>query len=57
MTSRYAIYYTPPLSSALGRFGAGVIGYDCFEAVEVAHSRIAGIEPNVLRLITVEPSR
>jgi putative phosphonate metabolism protein len=57
MTPRYAIYYTPPPSSALGRFGAGVIGYDCFEAVDVAHVRVPGIDPNLLKLITVEPRR
>jgi putative phosphonate metabolism protein len=27
---RYAIYFVPPADSALYRFGAGVLGYDCY---------------------------
>ena len=57
MSPRYAIYYTPPPFSALARFGAGVIGYDCFDAVEVAHARLDGIDPNVLKLMTLDPRR
>ncbi len=57
MSPRYAIYYTPPPFSALARFGAGVIGYDCFDAVEIPYARLDGIDPNVLKLMTVEPRR
>ena len=54
---RYAIYYTPPPFSALARFGAGVLGYDCFEGKEVLHRRLDGIDLPVLRLMTVDPRR
>ncbi len=57
MSPRYAIYYTPPPFSALARFGAGVIGYDCFDAVEVAHLRLDGIDPNIQKLMTLDPRR
>lgn len=54
---RYAIYYTPPPFSPLARFGAGVVGYDCFEGVDVPHGAVAGIEASLLKLMTVEPRR
>ena len=57
MSPRYAIYYTPPPFSALARFGAGVIGYDCFDAVEVPRAKLDGIDPKVQKLITVDPRR
>lgn len=57
MSARYAIYYTPPPFSALARFGAAVIGYDCFDAVDVPHARLNGIDPNVHKLMTVDPRR
>ena len=57
MSPRYAIYYTPPPFSALARFGAGVIGYDCFDAIEVAHARLGGIDANVQKLMTLDPRR
>jgi putative phosphonate metabolism protein len=57
MSPRYAIYYTPPPSSALACFGASVIGYDCFDAVEVSRMRLNGIDPNVHKLVTVDPRR
>jgi 2'-5' RNA ligase len=55
MSPRYAIYYSPPPFSALARFGAGVIGYDCFDAVEVAHARLDGIDSNIQKLMTLDP--
>ena len=57
MSPRYAIYYTPPPFSALARFGAGVIGYDCFDAVEIPHTRLDGIDSNILKLMTLDPRR
>jgi hypothetical protein len=57
MHSRYAIYYTPPPSSRLASFAAGVIGYDAFEAVEVRFAALAGIDPRVQQLMTVDPRR
>ena len=32
---RYAIYFVPPAEGALYRFGAGVIGYDCYSGREL----------------------
>lgn len=57
MSARYAIYYTPPPFSALARFGSGVIGYDCFDAVDVTHARLEGIDATVHKLMTVDPRR
>lgn len=34
---RYAIYFVPPAESAIYRFGAGLLGYDAFEAAELEH--------------------
>jgi hypothetical protein len=57
MHPRYAIYYTPPPFSRLASFASGVIGYDCFEAVETRFAKLAGIDPNVQKLMTVDPRR
>jgi putative phosphonate metabolism protein len=56
-TARYAIYFTPPPDSPLARFGARVLGYDCFERADVPHRPIDGLDPAVLALATVEPRR
>jgi putative phosphonate metabolism protein len=55
--ARYAVYFTPPPDSPLAVFGASVIGYDCFQRIEVPHRAIHGIDPSVLALATVEPRR
>ena len=57
MSPRFAIYYTPPPASALARFGAAILGYDCFEAADVPHARAAGLDAAVLQLATTEPRR
>ena len=54
---RYAIAYTPPPESPLARFGAGILGYDCFEAAEVPRRAVDGIDPAILLLLTIEPRR
>lgn len=54
---RYAIAYTPPPDSPLARFGAAVLGYDCYDGIEVPRRTIDGIDPTILRLITVERRR
>jgi Protein of unknown function (DUF1045) len=54
---RYSISYTPPPYSPVAKFGAGVLGYDCFDAVEVPHMALPGIEPAMLSLLTVETRR
>jgi putative phosphonate metabolism protein len=55
--ARYAVYYTPPPDSPLARFGARVLGYDCFSGEDVPQRAIGGIEPSVLALATVQPRR
>jgi len=55
--TRYAIYFTPPPDSPLAVFGAGVIGYDCFQRAEVPCRSVDGIDPSLLALATVEPRR
>ncbi|MBV8840772.1 MAG: DUF1045 domain-containing protein [Alphaproteobacteria bacterium] len=57
MTARYAIYFTLPSASALGRFGAGMLGYDCASGAEVPQPAIDGIAPDALRALTAEPRR
>jgi hypothetical protein len=54
---RYAIAYTPLPSSPLARFGASVIGYDCFDRVDVPRLMVHRLDPAVLALATVEPRR
>lgn len=56
-TARYAIYYTPTPDSPLARFGAGVLGYDCFERADVPRRSIDGLNPSLLALATIEPRR
>jgi putative phosphonate metabolism protein len=56
-SARYAIYYTPPPESPLARFGARVLGYDCFAGTAVPHRAVDGIEPALLALATVQPRR
>lgn len=56
-TARYAIYFTPPPDSPLARFGASVLGYDCFERADVSHRSIDGLDPALLARATVDPRR
>ena len=56
-TARFAIYFTPTPDSPLARFGARVLGYDCFERVDVPHRPIDGVDPALLALATVEARR
>lgn len=57
MTARYAIYFTPPADGALGRFGAGVLGYDCTSGTDVPQIELGGIAPEALTALTAEPRR
>jgi len=54
---RYAIYYTPPPSSPLARFGAGVLGYDSFERVSVSRLTLDRIAPSLLAMATLDVRR
>jgi hypothetical protein len=53
----YLIAYTPPPSSPLARFGASVLGYDCFDRVEVPRLLLPRLDPAILALATAEPRR
>ena len=53
----YALAYTPPPASPLAKFGAGILGYDCFEGVDVPQRTVPGIDPALLSLLTVAPRR
>jgi putative phosphonate metabolism protein len=54
---RYAIYFTPPPSSPLARFGAGILGYDCFERADVPHLEAAGFNGKTFARITADPRK
>lgn len=54
---RYAIAYTPPPESPLARFGASVLGYDCYQGEDVPTAAVGGLAPAILRLMTVEAGR
>jgi hypothetical protein len=47
---RYAIAYTPLPSSPLARFGASVLGYDCFDRVDMPRLMVHRLDPAVLAL-------
>ena len=53
----YAVAYTPPPFSPLAKFGAGILGYDCFEGADVKQRAVPGIDPALLSLLTVAPRR
>jgi hypothetical protein len=54
---RYAVYFTPPPFSPLARFGAGVIGYDCFEKADAGHLLLKDIDAKELAFATAAPRR
>jgi hypothetical protein len=39
---RYAIYFVPPACSDLYRFGARLLGYDCYSGKDLAIRRTLG---------------
>jgi len=57
MTSRYAVYYTPPPNSALARFGAAVLGYDCDRATAVPRCDWESVSAAAAEAATTEPAR
>jgi putative phosphonate metabolism protein len=52
---RYAIYFVPAESSALYRFGAATLGYDCYTGGEVASSPDVGMSAADWTELTREP--
>jgi putative phosphonate metabolism protein len=52
---RFAIYFVPAADSELYRFGAAVLGYDCYTGQDVAHVREIGFSPSEWSALTAEP--
>jgi putative phosphonate metabolism protein len=54
---RYAIYFVPGARTALYRFGASVIGYDCFEGTDVPQLAGLGDSEADWHALTEEPRK
>jgi hypothetical protein len=54
---RYAIYFVPPASSALYRFGAGFLGYDCYTGESLGHPPDIGLTASERDELTREPRK
>jgi Protein of unknown function (DUF1045) len=54
---RYAIYFVPAADSALYRFGAAVLGYDCYTGNDVGFPESLPMDESAWRDLTGEPRR
>jgi len=54
---RFAIYFVPAADSALYRFGAAVLGYNCYTGEDVARLRDVGLTETEWAALTAEPRR
>jgi putative phosphonate metabolism protein len=54
---RFALYFTPAAGSALARFGAELLGYDCDASAPVARRKLDGIDAAAAAAVTAEPAR
>jgi hypothetical protein len=54
---RYAIYFVPDRNTALYRFGAAVLGYDCFAGVDIRTLDALPVDAGVWQELTREPRR
>jgi putative phosphonate metabolism protein len=52
---RFAIYFVPAPDTALYRFGAAVLGYDCYTGEPVEHLRDVGLTQPEWAALTAEP--
>lgn len=52
---RFAIYFVPAPDTALYRFGAAVLGYDCYKGEAVEHLRDVGLTQPEWAARTAEP--
>jgi putative phosphonate metabolism protein len=52
---RFAIYFVPAANSALYRFGAAVLGYDCYTGAPAARLADAGLAEVEWATLTAEP--
>jgi putative phosphonate metabolism protein len=55
--SRFAIYFVPGADTALYRFGASVLGYDCYTGEDVERLRDGGLTQAEWAALTAEPRR
>jgi putative phosphonate metabolism protein len=54
---RFAIYFVPPAGTALYRFGAAVLGYDCYTGEDIERLRDSGLTQAEWAALTAEPRR
>jgi putative phosphonate metabolism protein len=54
---RYAVYFVPAAQSALYRFGAALLGYDCYTGNEIDFPDALPLSPPAWRELTREPRR
>jgi putative phosphonate metabolism protein len=52
---RFAIYFVPAADTELYRFGAAVLGYDCYTGQDLAHPPGIGFSPSEWSALTAEP--
>ncbi|HEY6255641.1 MAG TPA: DUF1045 domain-containing protein [Xanthobacteraceae bacterium] len=52
---RFAIYFVPAQETALYRFGAAVLGYDCYTGAGVSHPRNVRLTEGEWTALTAEP--
>lgn len=52
---RFAIYFVPAADTELYRFGAAVLGYDCYTGQDVAHPPEIGFSASEWSALTAEP--
>jgi putative phosphonate metabolism protein len=52
---RFAIYFVPAADTALYRFGAAALGYDCYTGATAARLRDAGLSEAEWAALTAEP--
>src|ERR1700681_4734773 len=52
---RFAIYFVPAADTALYRFGAAVLGYDCYTGAGVDRLRDVGLTEAEWAALTAEP--
>ncbi len=57
MNPRYAIYFVPAPGSTLYRFGAAVLGYDCYTGNDLDFPNLLPMENAAWRELTREPRR
>src|SRR5579863_8827362 len=55
--ARYAIYFVPGRQTDFYQFGAGVLGYDCYTATDLAIPDTLAMEKTEWRTATREPRR